>query len=123
MGLDLYLRNNQHVGHLGYGHYFSMRDEIASAFGLEGWGEYYRNQIGNFNNFKDYEYPEDTSPTLIKFLEHSDCDGSINYSDCKKIYSLLRKTGIRLRTKEEELDIFAGALLKAIDHKSKLYYG
>lgn len=88
MGVDFVKIERKRFDSLGrsYGGFHAFRKQIASLAGIE---------LGKMDGFSGdapgvswLNYKHDP---IIKFLDHSDCDGEIEYEDCAAIAPRLRE--------------------------------
>lgn len=104
MGVSLYA-NSKYVPQtfdMGYGGFFALRSQIANAFDEE-FGKHYSQLpkasctlLGDTEAFnqktnqiladKKFEGKDD----ILDFFFASDCEGSISYNTCKKIYDIIK---------------------------------
>jgi len=101
MGITITAANSKYDFFLGYGGFFSLRKNIASAYNKE-FGEHYGNLIycHTPRQFEEHDKisnllisqldPDEKDADIFDFLYQSDCSGKISYKTCKKIYDLIK---------------------------------
>ncbi len=140
MGFTITATNSKYDFSGGYGQFMSLRKSIALAFDKE-FGEHYqtlsfchdKEQIKLFNdkanrilsNDRFKEEDED----IIQFLFAPDCDGSIGYKTCKKIYDLIKDIdfGNKIFTyaaysDRNDYENFKEFLLECYKHRRKMVW-
>lgn len=99
MGITLTANGSPWEFDMGYGAFFSLRKNIALAYDKK-FGEHYAT-LAYCHTVEQYEahdrisqlFVDDFDPDdagIIDFLYQSDCEGSISYKTCKKIYDLIK---------------------------------
>lgn len=101
MGYTITATNSNYDFSGGYGQFKDLRENIALAFDKE-FGRHYqtlgfchsKDTIKLFNDkankiLQDDRF-KDEDEDIISFLFAPDCDGSISYKTCKKIYDLIK---------------------------------
>ncbi len=85
MGLDLYLRDGEHVARWSYGGFNRFRTRLALAVGIELQKmDGFDGQVTDTGS-KTFGSWEDIDDALVPFLHHSDCDGTLSPTECAKI--------------------------------------
>lgn len=137
MGFTITATNSTYEFSGGFGGFINLRNNIALAFDKE-FGEHYKtlplcdnikwfnekaNRILSDDRFKD----EDAD--ILDFLFAPDCDGSISYKTCKKIYDLIK--GIDFGNKiftyaaysdGKDYEHFKDFLLECYKHRRKMVW-
>lgn len=102
MGFTITAKNSTQQFSGGYGGFICLRTEIALAFNKK-FGEHYKTlpsccfsneRLEAYNKKANEiiatENLEENGADILDFLYASDCDGSISYKTCKKIYDLIK---------------------------------
>lgn len=101
MGVFISATNSTYEFNMGYGGFFDLRRNIASAIDRE-LGELY-SQLVQYKDQEDYyeknrlveeiidtKNLETNYSDILDFLYMSDCDGQISHRTCKNIYDLIK---------------------------------
>lgn len=109
MGISLYA-NSKYVSQkfdMSYGGFFALRSQIANAFDKE-FGEHYSQLLkascsfsGDTETFNkkmnrilaDKRFNE--KDDILDFFFASDCEGTISYQTCKKLYDIIKNTNFQ----------------------------
>ena len=101
MGVSITAKNSSFEFNCGCGGFYNLRKNIALAFDKE-FGEHYTKIIHVHDSESSEEFNRKANKILadprfrkedcdiLDFLFASDCEGSVGYKTCKKIYDLIR---------------------------------
>lgn len=104
LGVNLYSNSKKvtHEFNMGYGGFFSLRSQIANAFDKE-FGEHYSQLLKAscslsggteaFNKKMNQILADerfDGKDDILDFFFASDCEGTISYQTCKKLYDIVK---------------------------------
>lgn len=99
MGVCLTSRKSNYSFYMGYGGFYNLRTNIASAFDKE-LGKAYADTLMSLTHPKEYtelinrilsdERFKDEDEDIVDFLFASDCEGKCGYKTCGKIYNLIK---------------------------------
>ena len=102
---------------IGYGSFLRLRCYIAHSYSKK-CGTLYEYITENFNEeLSDYieqRWNKESNKNLDILLWHSDCGGEINFEDCEKLLTELKK--LDFKCKEKALIKIYEELLKMLDH-------
>lgn len=131
MGLDIMIKgldykDSYHSSYTGFAHY---RKEIAKAYNKR-FGELYEIAMLKFLKGEDLSSKEIEelnklcNDDLDIFLWHSDCDGKLTVSECRKVYKLLKKYESNLFPfpYNEFHEKFISNLRFCIDNRRTMYF-
>ena len=119
MGVTITATNAKCDFNMGYGGFFNLRKNIASALDEEFGNAYsllarcvddedYKDNDKLTNSIIDKKHLEEEYADVLKFLYMSDIEGKIGYKTCRKIAELLEKKLPELKTKSFRYAIEAG---------------
>lgn len=120
----------------GYSILIKIRTRVANAWDKE-FGEHYKTLFNCYDNadYKAFNAKareilsddrfKDEDSDIVKFLYASDCEGSIGYKTCKKIYDLIKDIDdpVQLRyviDSDNDWADFKQLLKECYSHKSRL---
>jgi hypothetical protein len=111
--------------YFSYGGFTRLKIKIAFAFN-EKLGKLYekfmkealRGEVSDSEEIKEYNRLCNNDLDIL--LWHSDCDGKLNYKECKKIYNVIKT--YQIVEFQEELDKFKNLLEFCIKHRCNLYF-
>lgn len=130
MGVTINATNSTYSFNTGYISFFWFRQKIASCIDKE-FGEWYAKQVTNSNKevvdkLDELIEANNFDDGLMDFLFQSDCDGSVSYKTCKKIYDVIKDVdfkneGFRYGTyRHNDWEEFKNFLLECYSHKRKM---
>ena len=122
----------------GYSILIKIRTRVANAFDKE-FGEHYKTLFDCYDNadFKAFNAKtrkilsddrfKDEDKDIVEFLFASDCEGSISYKTCKKIYELIKDNNEPAQLRyalysDNDWEDFKQLLKECYSHRSKMYW-
>ncbi len=143
MGLDLYV-NDENVMHIGYGSFNFLRKDIATFYGVKELGYYFpgnpddenfvnqpatnyegvtEEQMNQNSQLREYvstiqDYEQKGLLPLFVLIQHSDCDGEIDFTMCEKLIPILEKA----EKCNERMPELIAAVKKSAESKANLIF-
>ena len=102
MGISVYAKNSSYDFCMGYGGFSRLRRKIAHALN-EKFGEHYETlfRCRSLESFSEHDRVTDAlveelslDEDIVDFLYLPDCNGSVSYRTCRKLYDLLKDRDI-----------------------------
>lgn len=119
MGLDIRLQTSRHIGKANsYSGFGKFREWLASKVGIT---------LSEMKGFGGSTEWDNTTSPLYPFLNHSDCDGSLNYDECILTRTGMEEVQLKLTDADdkdmvEQLGWWIDACEKAIGEDGELIF-